>query len=350
MNKPGPKIPKSRSTLHDVAQMAGVSPTTVSLVLAGKATTRRISQETHQKVHGAAAALGYTPNLLHRSMRRGRTHVLSLYNSFRNREWSDLYMDRLSAAVEHAGGSFGYDVLVHCNFNRDTKETYEFLNGGLSDGLILFGPAEDEPLLPLLRASNHPTVLIGARNQEQVLSTVQDDVTQGMRMVAEALAQHGHRRIVAVVEEIQDVLDPTGRFDRLKAELGERGVSFDERDVVLWQGSAEAVVDEVLARSTRPTALFVWHDRAAYRIIEICEARGLRIPDDLTVVAYDGLVWPSTTSHVVASVAVALDEVARVAVKQLHAMIEGEATPQSQSVSVSFLPGTTLGSPYASFT
>ncbi|RYG41863.1 LacI family transcriptional regulator, partial [bacterium] len=130
---------RSRSTLNDVAQAAGVSTSTASLVLAGKAGERRISEETHRRVHLAAVNLGYTPSLLHRSIRRGRTHVISFYNAFRNRDWSDLYMDQMAAGIEHAGGGYGYDVLAHCNYNRSVQETYEFLNGGFADGVILFG-------------------------------------------------------------------------------------------------------------------------------------------------------------------------------------------------------------------
>lgn len=336
---------RTRSTLQDVADMAGVSATTVSVVLAGKATKRRISEDTYKRVHGAATALGYTPNLLHRSLRRGRTNVISLYNAFRNREWTDLYMDRLSAAVEHAGGSFGYDVLVHCNFRRDVKETYEFLNGGLSDGLILFGPSADDPLLPLLRNSNLPTVLIDPRGEEPSLSSVDDDEETGMRLIAEALVAQGHTRVAAVVEEFNGVFDPMGRLRRLQGELRQRGVELPDGNVVIWNGSATDSLAGVMALPTRPTALFVWHDRAAYRIAEACEAGGIRVPQDLSIVGYDGLVWPSTTGHVIASAVVALDQVGQAAVRLLDQRICGEEAPRNETVSVSFHPGTTLGPP-----
>lgn len=337
---------RSRSTLQDVAQMAGVSPSTVSLVLAGKASDRRISEDTHRKVYGAASALGYTPSLLHRSLQRGRTHVISLYNAFRNREWSDLYMDRLSAAVEHAGGNFGYDVLVHCNFRRDTRATYEFLNGGLCDGLVLFGPTSGEPLLPLLKDSSLPTVIIGPRGEESALSTVRDDEETGMRLIAEALVANGHHRIAVVVDEVGGVLDPMGRYRRLRAELAHLGVSLSTDNLVSWhdgESNASDTLAKVLALSPRPSALFVWHDRTAYRMVEACEAAGVRVPEDLSIVGYDGLVWPSTTGHIVTSVSVALDQVGHAAVALLDRLIEGETGPLTETLSVYLSPGTTLG-------
>ncbi len=336
---------RSRATLSDVAKVAGVSASTVSLVLAGKAGKRRISEETHKRVHEAALVLGYTPSLLHRSMRRGRTHVISFYNAFRNREWSDLYMDRMSAGVEHAGGSYGYDVLAHCNYNRSAQETFEFLNGGFSDGVILFGPLESDPLLPLLRASSLPSVLIGKLGHEAVLSSVQDDEETGMRLIAEALAERGHVRIAVVVEEIGGVFDPTGRFRRLQRELAVLEVDLPESQAVTWNGSAAETLANILALPERPTAVFVWHDRAAYRIVEACGFAGVRVPQDLSVVGYDGLVWPSATRHVVASTSVALDAVGRAAVRTLDRLIQGEPGPLTESISVQFHPGTTLGPP-----
>ena len=323
--------------------MAGVSASTVSSVLSGNSGHRRISDETHRRVRGAAHALGYTPSLLHRSMRRGRTHVISLFNAFRIRNRGDLYLDRLCGGVEQAGGDLGYDVLVHTNFKRGAQETYEFLNGGFADGLVLFGSTEHEPLLPLLRKSSLPTVLIGPRHEETVLSTVLDDEAMGMKLVAEAILRQGHRRIAAVVEEIEGTLDPTGRLDRLRAELAAHGVALDDASVVVYQGSAPDALEALLALSQRPTAVFVWHDGNAYRIVEACEARGVRVPDDLSVVGYDGIAWPSTSAHVVASVAVPVDEMSKAGVAILNRLIEGESGPINQTLPVRFLSGTTLG-------
>jgi DNA-binding LacI/PurR family transcriptional regulator len=344
MNKARPSS-RSRSTLSDVAQLAGVSESTVSLVLTGKGETKRISAVTHKKVHDAARAMNYSPSLLHRSMRGGRTHVISLYNAFRNRERGDLYMDRISSAVEHAGGELGYDILVHSNFRRSAKETYEFLNGGLADGVVLFGPAGDDPLLALLRESNLPTVLIGPRRDDVDLTTVHDDEAMGMRLITEALLAHGHRHIAAITEPAGKVLDPTGRCGRLQRELQARGVPFDERNLIPLSGSPSETVHGILSQPNRPTALFVWHDRNAYRVLEACEAAGLRVPQDISIVGYDGIVWPSTSSHVVTSVHVPLDDMAAMAVSLLHRLIEGERVPISQMLPVSFQPGTTLGPP-----
>ncbi|RYG26665.1 LacI family transcriptional regulator [bacterium] len=333
---------RSRSTLNDVARMAGVSASTVSLVLAGKAGTRRISEDTHTRVHHAARALGYTPSLLHRSMRRGRTHVLSFYNGFRNREPGDLYMDRLSSAVEHAGGRHGYDVLVHCNFNRSPQETYEFLNGGLSDGLVLFGPPPDDTLLSLLRTSTLPTVLISPSEGQTGLPSVHADEAAGIALIADRLVAQGHRHIAAILAFPGGSKDAVRRYEQLRQKLS--GIDLPAID---YDGDPQRTLERALRLSPRPTALFVWHDRLAYQILEACDAMGIRVPEDLSVVGFDGLIWPSTSSHVVESVQVPLEDLADAAVSLLARLIEGESAPLQETIPVQFAPGTTLGPPFA---
>ena len=343
MSPNGQTPSRSRSTLNDVARMAGVSTSTVSLVLAGKAGTRRISEDTHTRVHHAARVLGYTPSLLHRSMRRGRTHVLSFYNGFRNREPGDLYMDRLSAAVEHAGGRHGYDVLVHCNFARSPQETYEFLNGGLSDGLVLFGPPPDDTLLSLLRTSTLPTVLINPSEGEAGLPSVSADEAAGMSLLADALLNQGHRHIAAILASPGGSRDAVRRFEGLRRLFVERAGKDASVRAIDHEDDVRATLHKALNLSPCPTALFVWHDRLGYQVLEACDAAGVEVPKELSVVGFDGLAWPSTSPHILESVQISLEEMADSAVSLLAGLIEGDTGPLHRTVSVQLAPGTTLG-------
>src|SRR5438067_338234 len=106
-----------RTTLKDIALLAEVSVSTASLVLAGKGAERRISAEVELRVREVARQQDYSPNLLVHSLQQGRTHVISFYSAFHNRERNDLYMDRVATAIERAAGQRNYDVLVHCDFS-----------------------------------------------------------------------------------------------------------------------------------------------------------------------------------------------------------------------------------------
>lgn len=334
-----------RPTLQAVAVRAGVSITTVSLVLAGKASARGISAKTDQRVRKAADDLGFAPNLLMRSLRKGRTHILSFYSTYRNRDQRDLYMEKLAFGVENGGGIVGYDVLVHCNFRRSVKETYQFLNGGFADGLLLFAPKADDPMLELVRKSQLPAVIMNGRDPEGQYSSVENDVEQGIRIIADQLLEKGHRNIVALVSDSEVARDADRRVDLLRRYLSERGVQIpDEAVVPAGDQSTAGVLRRLMQLPEPPTAIFCWHDRLAYALLSACEEQGISVPNDLSVVGYDGLHWPSRTSHVVSSVAVDLDQLALEAVRLLdEAILDPNVNTRHVVLPVSFLPGTSLG-------
>jgi len=333
-----------RATLHQVAERAGVSISTVSLVLAGKASHRRISDDTRDRVRKAAEDLNYSPNLLTRSLRRGRTHVLSFYNAFRKREEADVYMDTLSSAIEMAGGEAGYDVLVHCNFNRSAREIYQFLNGGLADGLILFAPRQEDPLLAMLHKASLPVVLINGRDPGRIFPSVSDDVAAGMRLVSDALLEQGHKRIAILAPRPGESPDADLRIQLLISNLTDVGVSVPEKWIRPSGQDAQAVLREFMSEPMPPTALFCWHDRLAYGVLASCDTLGIDVPAQLSIIGYDGLHWPAHTRHLAASVQVNQATLARMAVRILDEYIGGYQGPLLEEVlPVTFSNGTSLG-------
>lgn len=333
-----------RATLQEVAEKAGVSMTTASLVLAGKATKRRISEDAHDRVRRAAAELNYTPNLLVRSLRKGRTQIISFYNGFRHRDSGDLYMDKLATAVQVAGGQYGYDILVHCNFNRNAQETYEFLNGGLADGILLFAPRQTDPILHMLRRSGLPVVLLNAKDSSGILPSVGDDGTMGMKLIADTLYDLGHRRIAVITGSGPDVRDADTRIGLLRHYLSLRKVTIPSEWLVDPSAGMLATIQGLLDCPEPPTAIFCWHDHAAYAALEVCDSLGISVPEQLSIIGYDGIRWPSATAHVAASVKVDLDLLASRGVRLLDQYIEGYEGPViDESLPISLSPGTTLG-------
>lgn len=333
-----------RARLQEVADRAGVSASTVSLVLAHKAEGRRISVDTRARVQKAAEDLNYAPNLLTRSLKRGRTHIISFFSTFRHREWGDLYMDRVSSAIETAGGEYGYDILVHCNFKRSPKEIYQFLNGGLADGLILFAPEKDDELLGLLRRSYLPVVLFNGRDQLRKYSSAGDDVEAGIKLVVDKILSHGHTRIAALGSMGPDVRDSQLRIALLAAELKKRGLDLPEDHTVWAEKDALPAMRKLMQLSTPPTVVFCWHDWMAYRGLEACDSLGIQVPTQLSLVGYDGIHWPSTSKHIAASIDVDLKAIAMEAVRLLdQAINEPGLGCVDLAVPVEFSLGTTLG-------
>lgn len=350
MTRPGSDSAASkafrRPTLSDIAREAGVSVGTASAILAGKTKERRISEELAVRVQKIAADLDYAPNLLVRSMQRGRTHMMSFFNGFRSRERQDYYMDALSTAIERAAGSMGYDIAVYCDFRRPVDETYRYLNGGRSDGLIFFTPKDDDPLLPHLRRSRLPVVLLNAVDEEGVLSSVKEDGDSGLRRAATTLVELGHRRVAALTADPSYNPDARARVTQLRGVLAEYGVDVPGRWVIACEDHAEAsreAIKFLMAEPEPPTALFCWHDRIGYVVLEQCDELGISVPGHLSVIGYDGFRWPARTRHVLASIAVDLDDMGEAAVEVLdHLVNHPEDAPVKRVMPAEFVIGTTL--------
>lgn len=335
----------SRITLRDIADEAGVSISTVSYVLSGKAAARRISAQVAERVENIARRQDYTPNLLVRSLQQGHTHILALHNAFGGRQSGDLYMDRLTTALEQAAGARGYDVLVQCNYSRAAEESYRFLTGGHCDGVLYFGPYNHPDLLDSLRASRIPTIVVGHADDESVLSKVLDDQKNGMKLIADALVEHGHSRIAAISGPIE-WNDSTERVDFLRQNLAQHGVNLPDSNVISVADGSKADCEKSLAefiQRVKPTAIFCWHDRIGYKCLEVCEDLGIKVPEQISIVGYDGLHWPSTSRHVLTSVKVDIEGIATSAVRLLDDLIQGrKEAPVEAMISVLLSEGTTL--------
>lgn len=335
--------------MSEIAKDAGVAVSTASLVLSGKAKQQRISDDVIVRVQAAAEKRDYSPNLLVQSLQCGRTQILSFFNGFRNRNEDDLYMDRLTTALERSAGHLGYDILIYCDFRRSEQETYRYINGGRSDGLFFFAPQNNDPLLPYLRESRLPIVLINRSDTDGVLSSVQPDPEAGMRQIADRFALLGHRRIAAITNAPGS--NPAGgvRIALLERFLSEHGIAIPPRWILpaLDQRPEDAAMALrfLMQEPDPPTALFCWHDRIGYQILEQCVVQGISVPDRLSVVGYDGLHWPAATPHTLTSVSLNLTVLANAAVESLHGLIQGREEAVQQFLPVSLTGGSTLAAP-----
>ncbi len=339
-------IKNGRARLKDIAQETGFSVSTVSLVLRGKALERRISAQVEQQIQEVARKHDYSPNLLVQSLQNGLTGNLCFYNAFGFRDAGDLYIDGLTSSVERAAGLHHYDVLVHSNFARSDEETYHKIRGGYVDGLIFFGPDQNSQLLDLLRKSSFPTVLWLQRDHKNMLSSVCDDMESGMKQVAQVLSELGHKRVYAWAGD-RDRTDSTRRINTLRHHLAKWGIELpSEAELLAISNGPQTrveIIRELMAKKKPPTAIFCWHDRLGYEILEACSQAGVSVPEQLSLVGYDGVYWPSQSHHKLASVVVNMDEIATTAVKVLDDLIhKRQHAPLVNTIPVGFSTGTTL--------
>lgn len=278
-----------RATLADVAQLAGLSITTVSMVLNDRPNSR-LSAEAAERVRAAAAKLNYRPNPAARGLRLGKTRTVGFISDevTITRYASAMIRGLLEAAEER-----DHTVLISESGRRLDRvaSSLELMLDRQADGIIfgLMGAKQMEvPPVPV----DVPVVLVNARSTTGHACVLPDEFRAGYDVVGHLL-RRGHRRI-AFVGRSEALLDPAlsvtigSRYAGLDAAMAEYGLEFVHQvDGMSWEpdlgyrGAAE-ILDNV-----EVTAIVAANDRVAFGIYQAAQERGVRIPDDLSVVSFD---------------------------------------------------------------
>ncbi|MFV2174415.1 LacI family DNA-binding transcriptional regulator [Actinomadura sp. LOL_016] len=309
----------SRPTSKDVAQEAGVSQSTVSLVMGGK-WTGRVSPTTARSVHEAAERLGYRPNPAARNLRLGRTRtVLLMVPTLTAPFFGPVYTGAARVATSH-----GFGVVVSTWPDDGTSgegpfaAPHETIDGILASSLEAAW-FEGEALAGF---AGTPAVMLDSGPHGDV-PTVDFGVADGMRAIARHLVALGHRRFghvaagvdqytfharaQALEEVVRDV--PGGALLREPCEI----------DV----GSAKEAASRLLARRDRPTALVCDDDLIAAGAYKAARARGLAIPDELSVTGFDDVLLATALEPELTTVRLPAEELGAQGMRALLELLGG---------------------------
>lgn len=176
--------------IHEVAEAAGVSISTVSYALSGK---RSISPATRDRVERAAARLGYEPNAGARMLAGRRTHIFALTEPFRADTHAPTHMSFV-LATSIAARRYDYDILLLTDAEASAGMR-RVSASGLVDGIIVLDVAPEDDRVALSRAIDVPTVFIGVPDDVEGLVCVDLDFEAAAALAVDHLADAGHRRI-----------------------------------------------------------------------------------------------------------------------------------------------------------
>jgi LacI family transcriptional regulator len=276
----------SKVLIRDVAAHAGVSVTTVSHVL-NDVPGKRISPETRDRVRRAAEELGYAPNGVARSLRLQRSQMIGLVS---DEIATTPHAGQIILGAQDAASKHGW-LLMLVNTGVDVEfEAAEIqaLRQRQVDGFLYARMYHQVVALPPSLAGV-PTVLLDARTTDPSIPSVVPDEEAGGRAATRELIYHGHTRI-AFLNNVDDIPATSGRLAGYRAALAEAGIQFDGRWVVAGSSDTDgglSAARQVLSGPDRPTALFCFNDRMAMGAYHAAAERGLRIPDDLSVIGFD---------------------------------------------------------------
>lgn len=279
----------ARPSQRDVARVAGVSRTTVSLVVNGVAGSN-IPQETQDRVWAAVRQLGFRPNQMARGLRSNTSNVLGLIT---HEIATTPYAVAIIKGAQDTAFARGKTLLIIDTEGAEhaTEEASVRMSQWQAEGLI-FATDYHRAVEPPAGTAGMPTVLVNCFTADGALSSVVPDERQGGRLATETLVAAGHRRI-GLINGPAGFPASEGRLQGYLDVHRAAGIEVDERLITVgdwWQESGVRNAAALLDLDDPPTALFCANDWMAMGAYDIIKERGLRIPADVSVVGFDNRV------------------------------------------------------------
>ena len=279
---------EQRITIKSVAKRAGVSTTTVSLVM-NNPETPNIPAETRQRVLEAARELDYRPSASARHMRTQKSGLIGFVSDVV--ATTPFAVDMIRGAQDAAWQQGKVLLVLNTDNKPDIEQrAIEILLERRVEGLI-YAAMHHQVVSPPVAVREVPTVLLDCYCDDRSLpSVVPDEVVAG-RTATEILLQKGHRRI-GFMNHVEPQPATEGRLKGYQQALAACGVPFDENLVrSAWcvsQGGYQCAL-ELMQVPDPPTAFFCFNDPMAMGAYDALRTLNLRIPDDVAVIGIDNL-------------------------------------------------------------
>jgi DNA-binding LacI/PurR family transcriptional regulator len=312
-------------TLEDVVRVAGVSLATGSRVVNGSPT---VNPEARRAVEKAIAQLGYVPNGAARSLMTRRSHAVGvIVPAPTSRILMDPFFLMFFSAIGTELANHAYQLLLVMPQSFDEEKHLErYLASGHIDGIVVTALHGDDPLPERIAARGVPVVVSGRAPLGARASYVDADCRSGAAAATAHLLAHGRRKVAT----ISGSLDMPSAMDRLmgyRDALEAAGIALDPTLEAVGdfsqQGASEAM-KLLLERRPDLDGVFVASDTMAAMALNVLQASGRRVPDDVAVVGFDDQPIARTTEPPLSSVRHPIEAMSHEMVRQLLENIEAE--------------------------
>jgi LacI family transcriptional regulator len=305
---------RAQPTILDVAELAGVSKSTVSNVIRG---STGISTGTKRRVLEAIELVGYRPNAIARNLVQRRTTTVGIVVG----DLANPFYSELAKLVEQRLSAAGYTSMI-CNTDgrpESERARVESLLEHRVAGIIMLQLSGESGILPELRAQRIPLVVASCWVERSDCVAVDD--SRGAALAVRHLIRLGHRRIAYLSSGFVEQQADDARFDGFRRALG----PLREPAVLRWEHPAylrsdhdlSAELERLLGTEHPPTAFFVSNDLVAVDLIEALEQLGRRVPDDVSVVGFDDIALAGLARVSLTTVAQPRERLAQIALEIL---------------------------------
>ena len=278
-----------RVTLKQVAANAGVSYQTVSKVLNKQI---KVTKETEQRILDSVQALGYRPNILARSLRSQRSHLIGYSWAPTPPGQVNPILDQFLQSMVQAAENAGYHLLTFPYRAGDQViDAYkDLIETNRVDAFVLSSVEFDDPRIQYLRQVNFPFVAFGRSNSDWDIPFVDIDGGAGMQMVVGHLVEQGHKRIAALVWPTTSRVGQN-RMEGLQLGLQRAGIQILPQFIAEGEGvytfGYQATARWLEQPGERPTAIIAFNDAMAIGAMHAILDHGLQVGGDIAVTGFD---------------------------------------------------------------
>ena len=317
-------------TIKDMAEMLGISSTTVSNVIHGK--TSEVSQKTVEKVEKLLEECDYVPNNSARSLTQNSSKIIGVALKSRKGKYdnvmADPFMSVMLGAIEAEIRSRGYYMMIYT-----TDDISELIRNILTwnvDGLLLIGIVHDD-FVRIKSRYKKPVVLIDSYAPRDIMNYVNvglEDERGGYEMTRHLLDK-GHRRIAFLADNMEGV-DYIRYIGHQKA-FAEYGIRTREKDLLIIRPDMierESSMQELYTLSRNYTAFMCCSDYYAVMLMTYFRDRGVKIPEDLSITGFDDVMIARVSLPALTTVHQNPTKKGRLAVDYLLRMVQWEEPPE----------------------
>jgi LacI family transcriptional regulator len=315
----------SPATIRDVSVRAGVSIATVSRVLAGIGHPR---PATSAAVNDAVAELGYRPSGVARSLRLRRTRTLGLIVT----DIQNPFFPELVQAADDAARAIGYSILLgSAAYDEHRAKHYmDLMVDRRVDGMIIASSQLSGESLDWLLSAPIPAVAVNAEPGDLAVTVITSDNEGGSHQAVEHLVGLGHRRI-AYVMGAPYFTAAVPRYTGFREACASAGIPIADAPAFQGEGQYESGVRaaaEILGSAPAVSAIVCYNDLTAIGVLGELRARGIRVPDDISVVGYDDIAAASWVTPPLTTIAQPKAEMGRLAVERLASAMDVPLVPE----------------------
>ncbi len=308
-------------SIKDIARLARVSHPTVSRALQN---SPLVNPATAAKIRKIAEAAGYRPSAVARGLVTRRTRTVGLVVT----TVADPFASQVACGIEETANDHGYAVFLANSYAdaEHERKVVQALAERRVDGIIVTSSRVGSDYLPMLAQLNVPMVLVNDQYPGEFVHSVMIANEVGSRAATAHLIELGHRRI-AYVGDRSGYQTETERLEGYKQALAEAGIAFDSKLAVDgdgWPNGAAAAVEALLKLAEPPTAVCCYNDMTAMGAMRAIRARGLRVPEDVSVTGFDDLFFAEYLEPPLTTVRQPARRMGEMAMENLLKLMAGE--------------------------